>query len=100
MIIHKALRPALCALGLCTTCVHAASGEGAPPPNSATSPIEYRSVFDDYRAYRDPSIADWRSSNDTVGRLKGHAGHLGAPESDSATGTGKPPARLHHGGPR
>lgn len=101
MIIRKALWPALCALGFGTASADAATSEGAPPATSATPSIEYRSVFDDYRAYRDPSIADWRTSNENVGRLKGHAGHMAAPAPGPASGPGDAGAgHSHHGGRR
>ncbi len=89
MIIRMALWPALCALGTGAACAHAATIDAAPSEGSGSRPIEYRSVFDDYRAYREPTISDWRTSNETVGRLKGHAGHSRASNPES-----------HHESPR
>lgn len=47
-----------------------AQGEPAPPR------LEYRSVLADYVPYREAEMADWRTANDTVGRLGGHMGHV------------------------
>jgi len=73
--------PALYALA---TGFVAAQSEQRPDPREAQAVvpgIEYRSAFSDYQRYRDPAIADWRSSNDEVGRLGGHVGHTSAGRS-------------------
>lgn len=47
----------------------------APKPTKA-----YQSVFADYRPIQDEAVLDWRATNDEMGRLRGHMGHLeGAP---------------------
>lgn len=50
----------------------AALGQAAPAPSMAEG-----SAFDAYLSYRDPRPADWPKANARVGRLGGHAGHLG-----------------------
>lgn len=47
-----------------------AQGEPAHPR------LEYRSVLADYVPYREAEMTDWRTANDTVGRLGGHMGHV------------------------
>lgn len=77
--------PALYALA---TGIAAAQSEQRPDPREAQAlvpGIEYRSVFSDYQRYRDPAIANWRSSNDEVGRLGGHMGHTSGGRSGSGT---------------
>jgi hypothetical protein len=60
--------------------VPAAAAIAAALPAAALELAPYRSVFSDYRPWRaDEPRADWRSVNDEVGRLGGHAGHLRAP---------------------
>ena len=39
--------------------------------------LDHRSAFAEYRAYQDPSIADWRATNDEVARVGGHVGIFG-----------------------
>lgn len=54
-----------------------AQGEPAHPR------LEYRSVLADYVPYREAEMADWRTANDTVGRLGGHMGHV-MPQAEEA----------------
>ena len=65
--------------------------------------LDHRSAFAEYRAYQDPSIADWRATNDEVARVRGHvgifggAGHAGHAarkgSSAAAPATGQAPQR-------
>ena len=49
----------------------------APAEPSAPAPgILYQSAFENYRAYRDEPLADWRTVNDEVSRVGGHVGIL------------------------
>ena len=67
-------------------------------PKVAGPARPYESAFKDYRPYSDPEIARWRQSNEEMGRLGGHVGHVpretGAPVKPGA----KPPAPPSHGG--
>lgn len=40
------------------------------------APGQYRSVLEDYRAWREPEPVDWRAANRAVGALGGHMGHV------------------------
>jgi len=108
MIIHTfAVLPALCALA-----AGAASAQVTTPNADvgAIKPhIEYRSEFTGYQPYRDGAVSDWRTTNDTVGALNGHVGHV-APSAvlpDAVSGGSKsgpaesprgPALRGQHGG--
>jgi hypothetical protein len=49
-------------------------------------PIQYRSAFADYRAWREPEAMDWREANRAVGALGGHMGHVrGHPQDRTST---------------
>ena len=66
-------------------------------PKVAVPARPYESAFKDYRRYADPEVARWRQSNDDMGRLGGHMGHL--PRETGPTQPGaKPPAPPSHGG--
>ena len=41
----------------------------------------FRSALDAYRAFEEVPVAPWRASNDTVGKIGGHAGALGAKDT-------------------
>ena len=65
---------------LCTLAASAASAQTVAPPDPldprARVPlVEYSSPLSSYQRYRDPSLADWRETNEQVGSLGGHAGH-------------------------
>ena len=62
-------------------------------PNAAAPKRPYESVFKDYRPYVDPEVARWRQSNEEMGRLGGHVGHV--PKAQGATP--KPAAQGGHG---
>jgi len=72
--------PALCALA--AGAASAQTQTPSPAAGASQAPIDQRSVFSGYRPYRDGPIADWRESNDRVGELKGHAGHVGVPPGE------------------
>ena len=56
-----------------------AGGEGKTDPRAPDAkvpPVTYRSVFEDYRPYREQELAPWRQVNEEVARAGGHAGVL------------------------
>jgi len=66
-------------------------------PKAAAPTRPYESSFKDYRPYVDAEVARWRQSNDDMGRLGGHIGHVPR-ETGVATRPGaKPPARAGQG---
>jgi len=48
----------------------------ADPKAAAPSRPAYESAFKGYRPHSDPAVARWRESNEEMGRLKGHVGHV------------------------
>ncbi len=48
----------------------------APSTAPAPSRPAYESAFKDYRPHSDPAVTRWRESNEEMGRLKGHVGHV------------------------
>ena len=87
-------RSVLLAAGLATG---GALAQTAPQPASQTAPrtasqiaapaapppLKYESTFTGYQPYRDDKRGDWRALNDTVGALRGHAGHLRGTAADA-----------------
>ena len=71
----------------------------AADPAASAPRFEYRSAFEDYRAWKDEPAGSWRALNSEAGQIGGHAGHLApttktpappqsAPvQSESQTGT-------------
>lgn len=54
-----------------------AQGEGKNDPRAPDAkvpPAIYRSVFEDYRPYREQELAPWREVNEEVARAGGHVG--------------------------
>lgn len=98
------------ALALVGSIAAHAQTDGRPDPtepNAAVPPAQYRSAFTDYRAHKEPEVANWRDLNEAVGAAGGHAGLTakpsGAPKnaqpssaapSDTAP---RPPAGGHAG---
>ena len=62
-------------------------------PKAAVPARPYEPVFKDYRPYLDPEVSRWRQSNEEMGRLGGHVGHV--PKAQGATP--KPAAQGGHG---
>jgi len=60
-----------------------------------TAPSQYRSVFADYRAWREPEPMDWRAANRAVGALGGHMGHVRGHGQDATPAS--PPAGVAPG---
>ena len=62
-------------------------------PQVQVAPVQYRSAFENYRAFADQDLADWRKANEDVGAAGGHAGHRpaqGRGEQSSKPQPGKP----------
>lgn len=55
-------------------------------------PLEYRSVLGDYAPNRETTMVDWRTANDTVGRLGGHMGHVVPQGAEPERGSGTEPS--------
>lgn len=70
-----------------------AQGEPAHPR------LEYRSVLADYVPYRESEMADWRTANDTVGRLGGHMGHVEPQAQEPKRGQDALPSGVRSTGP-
>ena len=76
----------------------------APTDPGATVPgVEYQSVFSDYRPYADETVSDWRSINEEVARVGGHAGvvrgasgHANPAQVKPAQPTAEAPAAQAH----
>lgn len=66
-------------------------------PNAAVPKRPYESVFKDYRPYVDSDVASWRQSNEEMGRLGGHVGHVPKAQGPTAKPAAKPPAQGGHG---
>jgi hypothetical protein len=66
-------------------------------PEAAAPARPYESVFKDYRPYVDPEVARWRQSNEEMGRLGGHMGHVPRTQGGPTKPAVKPPAQASHG---
>ena len=72
-----------------------------PDPADAKAAVTsrpYESAFKDYRPYVEPDIARWRETNEEMGRLGGHVGHVPKSSDVTAKPAPKPPAHSEHGG--
>jgi hypothetical protein len=68
---------ALLALFACGAALAQSEGQNDPRvPEAKVPPVPYRSVFEDYRPYREQELASWRQVNEEVGRIGGHIGVL------------------------
>ena len=96
----KTLQTMACAIAFAMP--HVAATQANPPDadaDSAASRLPYKSAFDDYKAYEDVPVANWRQVNDTVRRAAAegaaHAAHdsrdSGHPESASSSKETAPP---------
>ncbi|NHC08288.1 hypothetical protein [Azonexus fungiphilus] len=65
----------------------------SPIPPEPTPAKAYQSAFADYRPIQDETILDWRATNDEMGRLRGHMGHLEAAPTRQEGEVG----HAHHG---
>lgn len=67
-----------------------AAAPGPIDSGAAVPPVAYESAFSGYRAYADEPLADWRTINDEVARIGGHAGVLREQPADGGHGLHKP----------
>jgi hypothetical protein len=58
----------------------------------APARLQYRSAFEGYRAYQEPTPRSWREVNEEVAALAGHAGHLKPAGTSTAPQVTKPDA--------
>ena len=58
------------AVGLAAFWTSAASAQTAPI-EASTAPAGYRSAFENYQAYTDEKIINWKAANANVGRIGG-----------------------------
>lgn len=69
----------------------------ADPKAAALSRPAYESAFKDYRPHTDPEVGRWRESNEEMGRLKGHVGHVPGAVPPGAASAQKPGSAGHRG---
>lgn len=67
-------------------------------PKAAVPALRYETALAGYRPAPEAGPAPWKSVNERVGALGGHAGHLkalekGVPAAPAAAGAAKPPAQ-------
>lgn len=67
-------------------------------PKVAVPARAYESAFKGYRPYADPEVARWRQSNEEMGRLGGHMGHVPRETGAIVKPGAKPASPLGHGG--
>jgi hypothetical protein len=72
--MHKGIVFILLAISCGTAAAQSAKKPAPTDPRAPAPVVEYRSVFEDYRRYEAPEIADWRGKNEEVGRIGGHVG--------------------------
>ena len=82
---------AACAVG--SVSAQTAARPDPADPKAAVPARPYEPAFKDYRPYVDPEVARWRQSNEEMGRLGGHVGHVPKPQG----ATPKPAAQGGHG---
>ena len=58
------------AVGFAALWTTAASAQTAPI-EASTAPLGYRSTFENYRAYTDEKVINWKAANDNTGRIGG-----------------------------
>ena len=80
-----------------------ASAQQAPLPQGtsasvAPAPLQYRSAFEGYRAYQEPTARSWREVNEEAASLGGHVGHLKPADTSTAPRLTKPEATGAAGG--
>lgn len=66
-------------------------------PKAAVPAHPYEPAFRDYRPYVDPDVAGWRKSNEEMGRLGGHVGHMPEAQGPTVKPAAKPPAQDDQG---
>lgn len=66
-------------------------------PKAGTPLRPYESAFKGYRPYVAPEVARWRDTNEEMGRLGGHVGHVPRESGATAKLGAKPPAPVGQG---
>lgn len=66
-----------------------------PKPATQSRPA-YDSAFKGYRPHSDPEVARWRESNEEMGRLKGHVGHVPGSAAPATAPASKSGHGAHH----
>lgn len=69
----------------------------ADPKAATPARPAYESAFKGYRPHSDPEVARWRESNEEMGRLKGHVGHVPGAVPPVAAPAQKPGSAGHGG---
>ena len=65
--MNKLIQRVAPVLALCLAMFGPARAQGSAAPSAtASSPLSYRSVFADYKPWRDVARGDWRALNDAV----------------------------------
>ena len=88
-------------LAACFAGSAAAQNPARPGPTDPKAPVParpYESVFKDYRPYADADVARWRETNEEMGRLGGHVGHVSKSSAATSKPAAKAPPQSGHGG--
>lgn len=75
---------------------NAARPDPADPKAATPSQPAYESAFKGYRPHSDPEVARWRESNEEMGRLKGHVGHVPGSVAPAPSPASKSGHGAHH----
>jgi len=86
---------AACVAG--TAAAQTATRPDPADPKTAVPARPYESAFKDYRPYADPDVSGWRQSNEEMGRLGGHIGHVPKAQATTVKPAANPPAQGSHG---
>jgi len=81
--------------------IAAAQPTARPDPADPKAPVPvrpYASALKEYRPYADQEAGRWRESNDEMGRVGGHAGHVPQRATAPARPDARPPTPAGHGG--
>lgn len=90
------------AIALAAAFAGAAAAQGTARPDPADpkaatpSRPAYESAFKGYRPHSDPEVARWRESNEEMGRLRGHIGHVPGSTAPPASPAPKSGHGAHH----
>jgi hypothetical protein len=68
----------------------------ADPKSAAAARPAYESAFKGYRPYKETDAGRWRESNEEMGRLKGHVGHVPGSTTPSPLPASKSGHGAHH----
>ena len=96
--VHWCL-PVLAALAAGAAGAQSSARPDPADPKAGVPSRPYESAFRDYRPYVDADLSRWRESNEEMGRLGGHVGHVpgSVPPRGAAPQPAKPPAHASHG---